>query len=70
VARAFVDLYEARQEADYDIDRKYRRHEAVDLVDSAAQAFQAWDRVRSDPVARVYLVSLLLATKWDVKRDP
>jgi uncharacterized protein (UPF0332 family) len=69
VARAFVGLYDARQEADYDIERRYQRQEAVDLVASAEQAFQAWNRVRSDPVARVYLISLLLATKWDVKRD-
>lgn len=69
VAEAVVDLYDARQEADYDIEPRYTRQEAADLVDAAARAFQAWDRVRSDPVARVYLISLLLATKWDVKRD-
>jgi hypothetical protein len=69
VANAFVSLYEARQEADYDIESTYDREEAVESVTIAENAFQAWDRVRSDPVARVYLVSILLATKWDVKRD-
>lgn len=69
VAKALIRLYEARQDADYDIERHYRRQEAVDLIDSAAEAFQAWGRVRSNPMARVYLVSLLLATKWDVRRE-
>ena len=69
VASAFIQLFEARQHADYNIDRKYTREEAAELVDSAVEAFQAWDRVRTDRLARVYLVSMLLTTKWDVKRD-
>ncbi len=69
VATSFVGLFEARQRADYNVDQKYTRDEAAALVDSAVAAFEAWDRVKSDPLARVYLVSMLLTTRWDVKRD-
>jgi uncharacterized protein (UPF0332 family) len=69
VASALVQLFEARQQADYHTDHQYTRDEAAERVDSAVEAFHAWDRVKSDPLARVYLVSMLLTTKWDVKRD-
>jgi hypothetical protein len=45
VATAFVQLFEARQDADYNVDQEYKREEAKELVESAAQAFEAWDRV-------------------------
>jgi hypothetical protein len=35
-----------------------------DFVDRVDQAFQAWRNVRSQPLARVYLASLLLWRRW------
>jgi hypothetical protein len=45
VAAAFVELQEARHEADYNVDRTYTRLESRNLVARAVQAFEAWDRV-------------------------
>jgi len=64
VASAFVSLQEARHTADYDLSRTFRRQEALDLVESARQAFQAWERVRRLDDARVYLACFLLWKRW------
>jgi uncharacterized protein (UPF0332 family) len=65
VALAFVELQEARHEADYNVDRSFTRLEVRNLVVKAQQAFQDWQAIRDDPVARTYLASLLLWRKWN-----
>lgn len=64
VARAFVDLQEARHEADYDLAQRFSRNEAAVLVAQAEQAFEAWQRIRGAPAGKVFLASLLLWRKW------
>jgi hypothetical protein len=64
VAQAFVDLQEARYEADYDLAHRFSRSEAGALVDQATRAFAAWQRVRGTLTARVFLTSLLLWRGW------
>jgi hypothetical protein len=64
VAKAFVDLQEARHEADYNLGIRYTPHDALASVESAKTAFEAWRRVRSTPLARAYLLSLMLWGKW------
>jgi uncharacterized protein (UPF0332 family) len=44
VAETFVELQEARHEADYDHARAWTRQEAIELVQRAEQAFDAWER--------------------------
>ena len=44
VADAFVELQEARHKADYDLSSDFGRQEALSKVDSARQAFEAWER--------------------------
>jgi hypothetical protein len=65
VANAFVDLQQARHEADYDLARTFRRREVLDLIRSVRQAFQAWERVKKSDDARVYLGCFLLWKRWD-----
>jgi uncharacterized protein (UPF0332 family) len=65
VSKAFVDLQQARHEADYNLARSFTRSEATDLVNQVSQAFQDWQAIRSDVYARRYLVCLLLWDKWD-----
>lgn len=65
VAEAFVELQEARHEADYNVDRSFTRLESTNLVARAGQAFIAWQRIRTDPVARTYLAALLLWKRWN-----
>jgi hypothetical protein len=64
VAQAFVDLQEARYEADYDLAHRFSRSEAQALVDQAEQAFAAWQRVRGSTAAKAFLASLLLWRDW------
>ena len=59
VAATFVDLQEARHEADYDTTRRFSRQEVVDLVDRADRAFSDWAVVRQTVQADTYLAGLL-----------
>lgn len=68
VAQAFVDLQEARHNADYDLATRFTRREALDLVERAAQAFRDWNAVREDDLARIYLGCFLLWKQWDKTR--
>jgi hypothetical protein len=68
VAKAFVDLQEARHKADYDLSQRFRRQEVLKYVQAARQAFEAWKWVRKTDDARLYLASFLLWKRWD--EDP
>lgn len=54
VANAFVDLQEARHQADYDPTYKLKRSEARDLVERAESAIEAWKKVRKDNNGKAY----------------
>jgi hypothetical protein len=64
VADAFVQLQEARHAADYDVSRTFNRPDADALLLTAKNAFAAWERVRGQQIATVFLVNLLLGSKW------
>jgi hypothetical protein len=64
VALAFVNLQEARHEADYNVTARFTRVEANNLITRVQQAFDAWKNVRADPVAPLYLGAMLLGNKW------
>ena len=59
VAAAFVDLQQARHEADYDTTRRFTRQDVIDFVDRAEQAFRDWHTVRKSIQADVFLAGLL-----------
>lgn len=63
VASAFVDLQEARHEADYDLARSFTRREVLDLVGMAENAFASWKAVRQLQESRLFLVSFLTFRK-------
>lgn len=65
VANSVIDLQEARHEADYNIGQRFSRLEANNLIDQATAAFQAWQRVRTNPVAHNFLAALLLWKQWN-----
>ena len=58
-ARVFVDLQQARHEADYDTARRFSRREVLDLLDEAEQAFAGWRHVRRSIQADTFLAGLL-----------
>lgn len=59
VANAFVDLQQARHEADYDLRRRFTRTETQDLVERADKATKDWHTIRRTMQAEAFLVALL-----------
>ncbi len=45
LAQTFIDLQQARHDADYDLSRAFTRQGTVDLVSQAEQAFKDWKSV-------------------------
>jgi hypothetical protein len=64
-ADAFVILQPARHEADYDLTTEFSRGEALDLVQKARDAFEAWEKAKRTDEARVYLACFQLWKQWD-----
>ncbi len=63
VAQAFVDLQEARQQADYDNSRTWKSTDVRAIVTDTQLAFENCARIRTHPVANEYLLSLLIGNK-------
>lgn len=59
VALMFVDLQQARHEADYDVGRRFTKVEANDKVREAEMAFDAWKEARHTPEGDAFLLGLL-----------
>jgi len=59
VARAFVELQQARHRADYDTEEPLDRSDALLLVEQAIAAFEAWKEIKDADLAQDYLYSLL-----------
>jgi uncharacterized protein (UPF0332 family) len=68
VANAFVNLQQARHEADYDLARTFSRKQAMEFVQMAREAFETWGKVRKTDDARLYLACFHLWKRWD--EDP
>ena len=64
VAKAFVDLQEARHIADYDLEAVQDRASVLLYIEQARDAIAAWRPLRATDEARVFLTALLLADKW------
>lgn len=60
VASAFANLQEARHEADYDLNRRFSRAEAHDLIELAERTAQTWRAIRNTSEANMFLTALLL----------
>jgi hypothetical protein len=65
VAQTFLDLQEARHEADYNLAHQLTRRRALALAQQVQQAFADWNQVKRTDDARVYLACLLLWKRWD-----
>jgi hypothetical protein len=65
VATAFLDLQGARHVADYDNSKTWTLTDAQRQIEIAESAFQNWQKIRTDPAANEYLLSLLIGRKRD-----
>jgi len=59
VAASFVDLQQARHEADYDVSRRFTKQETIDLVELSKQAFEDWQMIRNTYQSDTFLIGLL-----------
>ena len=68
VANAFIELQEARQDADYDQLKEFSRADAKRVANRAALAFTDWNRIGAMPehrdICELFLASLLLGDRW------
>ncbi|WP_428484096.1 hypothetical protein [Rhodopila sp.] len=64
VIQALIDLQEARNEADYNLDKQWNRLDVLSRVQTARQAFVDWAAIRNSPTATVFVVALLLQKHW------
>jgi hypothetical protein len=62
VAQTFIDLQDARHDADYNVSVTFSRHEALNAVARAENAFNAWRRLRSSnrELCRFFAIALSL----------
>ncbi len=68
VAQSFIQLQEARLDADYDLTATWTRLTAQQYAKVAKNAFEAWTRVRKTHEANVYALALLSAKLFDKER--
>jgi hypothetical protein len=59
VADAFLELQQARHEADYNLSRTFTRAEVRGFITKTRAAFHRWEAVRTSEAARLYLAALL-----------
>ena len=59
LARTFVDLQQARHDADYDLALRFTRREALILANRADRAMTAWRGLRKTAQADTFLTGLL-----------
>jgi hypothetical protein len=65
IAAVFVELQEARHQADYDLTEMFDRVQVVRYVDQAQLAMVKWKAIRHTPNANVFLAALLLHSRWN-----
>jgi uncharacterized protein (UPF0332 family) len=59
VAQTFIQVQHRREEADYDTGKEWTQTDVLAQIVAVGAAFESWKAIREEPVAQVYLVSLL-----------
>lgn len=60
VVKAFIELYENRQIADYDNATQWTRSEVLEQINLVEQAFTSWRTIREKPLAADFLLSFFV----------
>lgn len=58
VASSFVELQDARIEADYNLNTTFSRQKAIDLAVMSKQSFASWKQIRNTIQADTFLIGL------------
>ena len=59
VANTFVQAHQKRADADYETSKQWTQTEVLLQIDAVAKAFKSWQVIKDEPVAQIYLFSLL-----------
>jgi hypothetical protein len=65
IATAFVDLQQARHDADYNLSEIFDRVQVIGYIDQARDAMAKWKAVKNTPNANVFLSATLIHNRWD-----
>jgi hypothetical protein len=68
VALAFIQLQEARHDADYNLSETWIRLTAQQYADLARRAFEAWARLKKSHEANVFALALISIKLFDKER--
>ncbi len=64
VAAIFVDLQDARHEADYNVSKSWTRLEGTRYIQKVHDAFKAVEKIWKTPEGNVFFAALLLQRQW------
>lgn len=64
VCQAFIELQEARNEADYNLGKQWNRLDVLTHIQTARQAFDDWKAICNSLPATVFVAALLLQRHW------
>jgi hypothetical protein len=70
VAASFVNLQQARHDADHNLAETFYRIQALAYIDRVQAAMKAWKTVSHTPNANVFLAALLLDSRWNKEPKP
>ncbi len=70
VAATFVQLQQARHDADYNLTEVFDRVQVVGHIDQVKDAMTKWKTVKGSPNANVFLGALLLNGRWNKQPKP
>ena len=59
LAQRFSEAYEKREDADYDVGKRWSPEEAKKQIQNVEDAFSSWRAIRDQPEAQKFLVLLL-----------
>ena len=60
LAASFIQLQEARHNADYDLDYIVSWEQTREFIELSVRAIGAWERIRQTAEANIFILSLLL----------
>lgn len=64
IARTFVDLQNARHDADYNLRESFGRTKVLELIESVEEAFRNWKGLEDSLNRRVFLAALVFQRRW------
>lgn len=64
VAKTFIEMQEARHEADYDVSARLSRSTVLQRIEATELAFKDWSAMSKTDQGIAFLASLAFATRW------